>query len=138
MVKRRAPKRDPSLPLIKPQINVDSDQIGALQVAQGNGEGSSRMYDPEFPVKMKIRDLENEISSLETSKQNTVSEIHEDESEIKSIHNKIELLQVQKQNLQQSRREKEGQLDIYSSKIENLTTQKKHLEVALEIVGGRA
>ncbi len=138
MVKRRAPKRDPSLPLIKPHINVVRDQIGAFQVAAGNVEGSSGMYDPEFPMKMKIRDLESEISSIETSKQNTISEIRDDESELQNIHNKIELLKVQKQKLLQSRREKEGQLDIYSSKIEKLTSQKKHLEVALDIVGGRA
>jgi chromosome segregation ATPase len=134
MVKRRAPKRDPALPLIKP--NNSAVNGGVLQGA-GNGEGSSGTYDVELPMKVKIQDLENEISSLETSKQKTVSEMHDDESELLSIHNKIELLQVQKQKLQQSRREKEGQLDVYSSKIEKLTSQKKHLEVALDIVGGR-
>jgi hypothetical protein len=134
MVKRRAPKRDPTLPLVNPN---DSAVNGDVLQGAGNGEGSSGTCDVELLMKMKIQDLENEISSLVTSKQETVSEMHGDESQLLSIHNKIELLQVQKQKLQQSRREKEGQLDVYSSKIEKLTSQKKHLEVALDIVGGR-
>jgi chromosome segregation ATPase len=137
MVKRRAPKRDPSLHLIKPNGSM-IDGSPVVPHNAGTSAGSSGAYDAELPMKMKIRDLENEISSLETTKRKTVSEIHGDESEMLSIHKKIELLQVQKQKLQQSRREKEGQLDVYSSKIEKLTSQKKHLEVALDIVRGRA
>jgi len=137
MVKRRAPKRDPSLPLIKPNGNMINGSPSVPHNA-GTSAGSSGAYDVELPMKMKIRDLENEISSLETTKRKTVSEMHGDESEMLSIHKKIELLQVQKQKLQQSRREKEGQLDLYSSKIEKLASQKQHLEVALDIVRGRA
>jgi hypothetical protein len=135
MVKRRAPKRDPSLPLIKPNgsiINGPTVPHNAETLRKSSGP-----YDAEIPMKMKIRDLENEISSLETLKKKTISEMHDDESEMLSIHDKIELLQVQKQKLQQSRREKEGQRNVYSSKILKLNTQKKHLEVALDIIGGR-
>lgn len=142
MVKRRAPKRDPSLPLIKPNGSMTNGSMAngssvALNVSGSYEAGSSGMYDVEFPMKMKIRDLENEISSLETDKQKTVSEMRDDESEMVSIHSKMAILQLQKQKLQQSRREKEGQLDVYSSKIEKLASQKKHLEVALDIIGGR-
>jgi len=133
MVKRRAPKRDPSLPLLKNNTGMTSGQH-IVPGSIGTSEGSK--YDAEYPMKMKIRDLEDEISALETSKQKTVSDIRDDESEMVSIHNKIELLQVQKQKIQQSRREKEGQLGVYSTKIEKLNSQKKHLEVAVDIVRG--
>jgi hypothetical protein len=135
MVKRRAPKRDPSLPLLKHNASMASGYV--VPDTMGTSGERSGTYDAEFPMKMKIRELENEILALETSKQTTVSEIQDDESEMMSVHNKMELLQVQKQKLQQSRREKEDQLDIYSTKIEKLKSQKKHLEVALDIVGGR-
>jgi chromosome segregation ATPase len=141
MVKRRAPKRDPSLPFID---HIGYKSNGSMTSGSsitphdsGTTERSSRAYDVEVPMKMKIQDLKNEISSLETNKQMTISEMRNDESEILSIHNKIELLQVQRQKLQKSRGEKEGQIAVYSSKVEKLISQKKHLEVALDIVGGR-
>jgi hypothetical protein len=148
MVKRRAPKRDPSLPLIKsnasilkgsgspPDLLPKAGGSSGVNVPENTGyaEGSSTSYDV---MKIKIQDLQGEISSLGKKTRETISEIDENESEIQSLHSKIELLQLQMQKLQQSKREKEGKIDFYSSKVEDLATKKKILEDALEIVGGR-
>lgn len=133
MVKRRAPKRDPSLPLMKLTPGAFDGPSGGVQ-GTADSEGSSGKYDAEYVMKMKIKDLGNQISSTKNTKQQTSSEMRNDEAEILSIHNKIQLLETQKQKLQHSMKEKGRQVANYSSKIEKLTSQKEHLVVALDIM----
>lgn len=133
MVKRRAPKRDPSLPLFKPSgQNAGSTENNSARLNPLGEAGQSAES-----VKRKIQDLQGQISSLGKKKQKTMSEMQHIEPEILILHNKIEFLQAQKQKLQQSKRDKEAQIDVYSSEIEDLASKKKTLEDALDIVGGR-
>jgi chromosome segregation ATPase len=134
MVKRRAPKRDPSLQLFKPSgQNTGSTENNSTRLNPLGEAGQSA----ESVMKRKIQDLQGQISSLGKKKQKTMSEMQHIEPEILILHNKIEFLQAQKQKLQQSKRDKEAQIDVYSSEIEDLASKKKTLEDALDIVGGR-
>jgi chromosome segregation ATPase len=134
MVKRRAPKRDPSLPLLKSSGQnagvFESNSIPSNLLGEAEESAESMM-------KRKIQDLQGGISSLGKKKQKMMTEMHGDESEILNLHRQIEFFHAQKQKLQQSKREKELQIEVHSSQIEDLTTKKQTLEDALEIVGIR-